>query len=209
MSKKLEKVLVTISNWNKLTKYKHKVFDLWSKNSSFKIQLPIKSYCLKNYHIYFGVEEDSFHNSSYLVMHLISDFNDRPEKIRQIEHCDDFIYSISLNKPLIDSSEIDEAEAERRREAWDNTENLKKWLEYNDPFNIFLIGKEDFLANHDYSAYFGMKLEPADPTSYKPDLIIENRNIDPKTYFYDLARLCPPGGDGSVFGLQELALQWK
>ena len=204
MNEQVESVIESISKWNDIKTDKTKVFSLWQQCSSFKVVLPIKSNCQENFHIYFGVKVNKKTLQETIVMHLISDYNDTPERIRKIENVDDYIYSAVLDNIITESAEIDEVEANARAMAWQNPKILKNYLENNQAFDVFIIGKGDFLAANSYTAYFGMKLEKVQLT-YSPDLIIHNFSPELTTSYYDLARLCPPYGTGSIFGLQDLA----
>ena len=205
MNEQVKSVIASISKWNSVKSDKTEVFSLWEKCSSFKIVLPIKSDCNKNFHIYFGVQKSNQTHSDTIVMHLIADNNDQPELIKNFENADDYIFSAELGNLLNESAEIDEAEAMLRILAWQNPVILKEYLEKNPAFDVFTIGKDDFLVECGYSAYFGMKLDKEDLTSYIPDIIIQNYSRELTTSYYDLARICPPYNAESIFGLQELS----
>ena len=202
MNQQVDDVLASISKWNTLKKDKEEVFSLWKKCSSFKVILPLESDCKENFHIYFGVQVDKKTLSNALVMHVISDYNDQPERIKNFKNADDYIYSVVLDNFLTESAEIDEVEAKKRASAWQNQKILKEYLEKNDAFDVFTLSKNDFLIGCDYKAYFGMKFNKELLTA---DLIIQNNRAEITTTYYDLARICPPYGTGSIFGLQDLS----
>lgn len=204
MNEQVESVVASISKWNEIKKDKTKVFYLWKQCSSFKVILPLKSNCKENFHIYFGVYVDKETLTETIVMHLISDYNDEAERIKNFENADDYIFSAVLDNLLTESAEIDEVEAKERALAWQNSAILKNYLEKNEAFDVFTVGKDDFLVNNEYRAYFGMKLDN-DHLTYSPDLIIHNYSPQLTTSYYDLARICPPYGTESIFGLQDLS----
>ncbi|MGV8964612.1 MAG: hypothetical protein ACOH2V_14695 [Candidatus Saccharimonadaceae bacterium] len=205
MNKNLEEVVSTISNWNALKRDKKKVLDLVSKYSSFKIRVPENSKCDKKFHIYFGVRKNAMHPNYAMVMHVISDFNDQGEVLKKIEATDPYIFSVDFDLNLGNPYEIDEQEATMRKVAWQDSKVLERWLLSNDVFEMFVIDKDNFLPDHNYTAHFGMKRDPDNEGSYIPDIIIQNDSMNYKTFFYDLARLCPPYGRKESFGLQELS----
>ncbi|WP_318643049.1 hypothetical protein [Flavobacterium ardleyense] len=206
MNEQIVTVISSISRWNEVKKDKEKVFSLWQQCSSFKVILPPFSNCKDNFHIYFGVQENKQTMSDTIVMHIISDYNDNPELIKNFENAEDYIFSIVLdNKIGSEPAEIDEAEARRRIIAWQNPEILKEYLEKNEAYDVFSIGKDDFLLENGYLAYFGMKFNKNQITTYSPDLIIQNNSPEHSATYYDLARICPPYGTESLFGLQDLS----
>ena len=207
MDKKIEAVIASISTWNEIKRDKAKVLSLWEQCSSFKVLLPVKSDCKEKFHIYFGVQIDKQSLANVVVMHLISDYNDQVERIKNFKNADDYIYSVVLENRLSESAEIDEVVAKARVLAWQNSEILKNYLDKNDAFDVYTIGKEDFLEKNGYEAYFGMKSDKTSATNYTPDMIIHNISPDLNTSYYDLARTCPPYTEENVFGLQELSYQ--
>ncbi len=205
MNEQVEAVIASISKWNSVKGDKTQVFSFWEKCSSFKVVLPIKSDCKENFHIYFGVEVSKQTQTDTIVMHLISDYNDLPERIKNFKNVENYIYSVVLDNLFAQSAVIDEIEAKARVLAWKNSVILKDWVEKNEAFDVFTLSKDDFLLDCQYRAYFGMKLDKGELSVYTPDLIIQNNSSAPATSYYDLARICPPYGSDSVFGLQDLS----
>lgn len=205
MNEQVKAVIASISRWNSIKGDAAKVFSLWRQCSSFKVILPPKSNSKDNFHVYFGVQQSKQTHTDVIVMHIISDYNDQPELIENFDNAEDYIYSVVFDKLSTDPAEIDEAEAKRRIIAWQNPEILKGYLDKNAAFDVFCIGKGDFIKDNGYIAYFGMKVSENQVTTYNPDLIIQNSSPELSTTYYDLARICPPYNPESIFGLQNLS----
>ncbi|WP_026976868.1 hypothetical protein [Flavobacterium tegetincola] len=208
MNTELKSIVSSISNWNDLKKDKQRFFETISKYTDFEVRVPKMSACQEQFHIYFGLKINEDTLKENVVMHVISDFNDQSETLLKLESIEDFIFTIDLKKRdgLSHPYEIEEAEAIKRATAWADEEILRKWIDEHTLFNAFLISKDDFLLNHNYTAHFGMKVENEDSTGYTPDLFIKNHSEADQTSYYDLARLCPPYGRIEKLGLYTLSV---